>query len=74
MSAILMDGKALSQKVLRKIEQQCKKRAVQRKREVSLAVVLVGEDPASQIYVRNLITIRRSSKNWDKLFIARICR
>ena len=53
MSAILMDGKALSQKVLRKIEQQCKKRAVQRKREVSLAVVLVGEDPASQIYVRN---------------------
>ena len=53
MTAILMDGKALSQKVLRKIEQQCKKRAVQRKREVSLAVVLVGEDPASQIYVRN---------------------
>ena len=53
MSAILMDGKALSQKVLQELEQQCRKRAAQGKRAASLAVVLVGEDPASQIYVRN---------------------
>lgn len=53
MSAILMDGKALSHKVLQNLKQQCEQRAAQGKRAASLAVVLIGEDPASQIYVRN---------------------
>lgn len=53
MSAILIDGTALSHKVLQDLKQQCEQRAAQGKRVVSLAVVLIGEDPASQIYVRN---------------------
>ncbi len=47
--AILMDGKALAEKTRARIQQQVA--ALQR--PPCLAVILVGNDPASQIYVRN---------------------
>ena len=47
--AILIDGKALAEKVCSSVAEEVKKL----KRIPCLAAVLVGEDPASQIYVRN---------------------
>ena len=52
MTARIIDGKAISDKVLAEVAQRvraCRGRGV----EPTLAVVLVGDDPASQIYVRN---------------------
>jgi methylenetetrahydrofolate dehydrogenase (NADP+)/methenyltetrahydrofolate cyclohydrolase len=52
MSATLLDGQALSARLLAELAgrvEACKARGVQ----PCLAVVLVGDDPASQIYVRN---------------------
>lgn len=53
--ANIIDGKALSVKI--KDELKIKTAVFKEKmgREVSLAVILVGEDPASQVYVRNKI-------------------
>lgn len=53
MAAKIIDGKALSQKIKEDIARQVKYRLEQGKRAPGLAVVLVGEDPASQIYVKN---------------------
>ena len=53
--AVILDGKALSEKIrgqLRREVEELKKKAG---REPALAVVLVGNDPASEIYVRNKI-------------------
>ena len=47
--AILMDGKALAAKIRGEIARE----AASMERPPVLAVLLVGEDPASQIYVRN---------------------
>lgn len=52
MSAVLMDGKALSAKVRGQILEQTRKLEENGVRP-GLAVILVGEDPASQVYVRN---------------------
>lgn len=52
MSAILMDGKALSAQVRGQILEQTRKLTEKGVRP-GLAVILVGEDPASQVYVRN---------------------
>ena len=52
MSAVMMDGKALSQKIRGQIlaeTNELKKQGI----VPGLAVIIVGEDPASQIYVRN---------------------
>lgn len=52
MSAKIIDGKAISQQI--KDELKEKTAALKEKGiEVTLAVILVGEDPASQVYVRN---------------------
>ena len=53
MSAALIDGKAVAAAVRARVAAGC--RALQEERGVTpgLAVLLVGEDPASQIYVRN---------------------
>lgn len=45
----LLDGKTLSKKILSEIESDIKKLNIKPK----LAVILVGNDPASQVYVRN---------------------
>ena len=55
MSAKLIDGKQVAQQVRADIRRQALKFAEEKGKPVGLAVVLVGEDPASQVYVRNKI-------------------
>ncbi|WP_083001057.1 bifunctional methylenetetrahydrofolate dehydrogenase/methenyltetrahydrofolate cyclohydrolase FolD [Halomonas sp. GT] len=51
--AQLIDGKALSAKVLQQVASEVASLSAEHGIKPMLAVVLVGEDPASQIYVRN---------------------
>ena len=51
----LIDGKQLSASMRGEIAENVKKFAQKSGRQVGLAVVLVGEDSASQVYVRNKI-------------------
>lgn len=50
-----IDGKAFSQKILENIKEEHGLLAKAHKRAAGLAVIIVGEDPASQVYVRNKI-------------------
>jgi methylenetetrahydrofolate dehydrogenase (NADP+)/methenyltetrahydrofolate cyclohydrolase len=52
MTARLIDGKAISARLLEKLRQRIEQRVQQGLRAPCLAVVLVGTDPASTIYVR----------------------
>lgn len=52
---ILLDGKAYSQELRQEIRLNADKFYKEYNRKVGLAVVIIGEDPASQIYVRNKI-------------------
>ncbi len=47
--SIIIDGKKIAEKIQTKIKQEIKEKNIQ----VSLAVILVGDDPASRIYVSN---------------------
>ncbi|MBR0231779.1 MAG: bifunctional methylenetetrahydrofolate dehydrogenase/methenyltetrahydrofolate cyclohydrolase FolD [Clostridia bacterium] len=49
----VIDGKAVSAKVKAEVAEEIKKLCREPERAPGLAVVLVGEDPASQVYVRN---------------------
>ena len=51
----IIDGKALSEKVVKEIEQEHNELEKKVGRKAGLAVIIVGENPASQIYVRNKI-------------------
>lgn len=51
----IIDGKALSEKILKEIEQEHSELEKKVERKAGLAVIIVGENPASQIYVRNKI-------------------
>ena len=53
MTARLMDGKAIALALREKIKTQVEALKAAGKRVPGLAVVIVGQDPASQIYVRN---------------------
>lgn len=53
MSATLIDGKAVSQQRLSALAEKVGERKRKGLRAPCLAVVLVGSDPASQVYVRN---------------------
>ena len=53
MSAQIIDGKQIAQNVREKVAVGVKARIDEGKRAPRLAVVLVGFDPASQVYVRN---------------------
>ncbi len=53
--AIILDGKATSLKVKAGIKEQVADIVASGRRAPCLAVVLVGENPASQVYVRNKI-------------------
>jgi methylenetetrahydrofolate dehydrogenase (NADP+)/methenyltetrahydrofolate cyclohydrolase len=53
MTAILIDGKAISANLLSSIKSKIDIRVSNGKRAPGLAVILVGADPASAIYVRN---------------------
>ncbi|GFK93588.1 Bifunctional protein FolD protein [Fundidesulfovibrio magnetotacticus] len=50
---LLLDGKATAQALRQELAQETARLAEQYGRTPHLAVVLVGDDPASQIYVRN---------------------
>ncbi|XXQ69207.1 bifunctional methylenetetrahydrofolate dehydrogenase/methenyltetrahydrofolate cyclohydrolase FolD [Neisseriaceae bacterium B1] len=53
MSAQLINGKAVSEKIQAQIIEQVAARVAQGQRAPGLAVVLVGDNPASAVYVRN---------------------
>lgn len=53
--SVLIDGKALASQMRADIKERVAAFRAERGREIGLAVVLVGEDPASQVYVRNKI-------------------
>ncbi|WP_026497457.1 MULTISPECIES: bifunctional methylenetetrahydrofolate dehydrogenase/methenyltetrahydrofolate cyclohydrolase FolD [unclassified Butyrivibrio] len=49
----IIDGKVISAQVKDEVKEKTKKLREEKNTEVCLAVILVGEDPASQVYVRN---------------------
>ena len=53
MAAQLIDGKAVAEKLIARVREGVDARVAAGKRAPALAVVLVGDDPASSIYVRN---------------------
>lgn len=53
MTAQLIDGKKISQQILQELTIRVQQRLDNQLRRPCLAVVLVGEDPASTVYVRN---------------------
>ncbi|KZX81729.1 bifunctional methylenetetrahydrofolate dehydrogenase/methenyltetrahydrofolate cyclohydrolase [Oleiphilus sp. HI0009] len=53
MSAQIIDGKAVATQLKEEIAKQVAERIEQGKRRPGLAVILVGDDPASEVYVRN---------------------
>src|SRR3954463_712461 len=50
---LLLDGKKLAATMQAELAQQVAAHVAEGKRAPGLATVLIGEDPASQIYVRN---------------------
>ena len=57
----IIDGKAHALRLRAEIAQQVITRAASGARAPCLAVVLVGEDPASQVYVKNKIAACRDA-------------
>lgn len=53
MTAQIIDGKAVSIQCLERIAQEVAKRKENHQRVPGLAVILIGDNPASQVYVRN---------------------
>jgi methylenetetrahydrofolate dehydrogenase (NADP+)/methenyltetrahydrofolate cyclohydrolase len=53
MSARIIDGKSIAGNIRQQIRQSIDERLAAGKRRPGLAVILVGNDPASEIYVRN---------------------
>lgn len=53
MSAQIIDGKAIANSMLDKLQARIAARTAQGQRAPTLAVILIGADPASAIYVRN---------------------
>lgn len=53
MTAQIIDGKAIAENLLTSIKERINQRLQEKKRAPGLAVILVGADPASAIYVRN---------------------
>ena len=53
MSAQIIDGKAIAAQLRQQIKQRVDARVATGKRVPGLAVILVGNDPASEVYVRN---------------------
>ena len=51
--ALLLDGKKVAQKIKNQLKDEIKKYTSKGLRNPSLAVILVGNDPASEVYVRN---------------------
>ena len=61
MSAKILDGRALAAELNGQLQQEVLQYCQQGKRRPGLAVVLVGEDPASQIYVKHKTQAARNA-------------
>jgi methylenetetrahydrofolate dehydrogenase (NADP+)/methenyltetrahydrofolate cyclohydrolase len=55
MAGVVLDGKKVSQEIIAELKPRVKEITKKRGRPPCLAVILVGDDPASQIYVRNKV-------------------
>ncbi len=66
----ILDGTALARKVRRQLKQDVQEFGTRQGRPPGLAVVLVGEDPASQVYVR--MKQRRAKKIGITSFVHRL--
>lgn len=55
MSANIIDGKLVSQKIKDELKVKIEEYKAETGKDITLAVLLVGENPASQVYVRNKI-------------------
>jgi len=53
MTAQIIDGKAIAEALLNEVKSKIESRTAGGKRNPTLAVILIGDDPASHIYVRN---------------------
>jgi methylenetetrahydrofolate dehydrogenase (NADP+)/methenyltetrahydrofolate cyclohydrolase len=53
MTARLLDGKTIAAEIREQVQHHVARRRASGLRPPGLAVVLVGENPASQVYVRN---------------------
>ena len=53
MSANIIDGKAIAASLQAEVTQRVAQRTAEGRRAPGLAVIMVGEDPASQVYVRS---------------------
>ena len=53
MTCRLLDGKALAERVRREVAEEVARLVAETGRRPGLVVVLVGDDPASRVYVRN---------------------
>ncbi len=51
--ALILDGRKLSEKIRRRLKEEVESLKERAGRKPKLAVILVGDDPASRIYVRN---------------------
>ncbi|MCK5818360.1 MAG: bifunctional methylenetetrahydrofolate dehydrogenase/methenyltetrahydrofolate cyclohydrolase FolD [Psychromonas sp.] len=69
MSAQIIDGKLISAKILDKVAESVQQRIAQGQRAPGLAVILVGSDPASKIYIdskrKNCKKVGFISKSFD---------
>ena len=61
MPPIIIDGKATAQTIRTEIAQQVKAAVTEGRRPPGLAVILVGQNPASQVYVRNKETASKEA-------------
>ncbi len=55
MTAQILDGKLISQQIIKDMSEKITKRVHKGHRPPGLAVILVGDNPASKIYVRNKV-------------------
>ena len=53
--SVLLDGKTLSAKIKSELKEQVAEYKLKTGKEITLAVILAGENPASKVYVRNKI-------------------
>ncbi len=53
MSAVIIDGKALAEQIRTEIAEDAAQFSAQTGQKIGLADILVGDDPASKVYVRN---------------------
>ena len=67
MTARIIDGKAIAAELSQRIADAVKRVTDERRIEPGLAVVLVGDNPASEIYVRSK-TAKTAATNMRSLF------